>query len=124
MWTAVQNCGTGKKKFILSAGQNFFAQVLFPDLTYYIFPPPGVIVAASLHLSHFKTHGVNVPMWPASSFWLSIVRDGCHLAVWAVKWMQFRPGMVSDINIREREIAGGARSGTRVQCYVSRMFVW
>ena len=86
-----------------AAGVNFFAQVLNQDLIYYIFPPAGVIVPAVCHLSHYKARGVIiVPVWPASSFWLSIVPDGRHLANWAVKWMRFRPGIISDINIRSQ----------------------
>lgn len=56
---------------------------------------------ALMHLIHFKICGVIiVPVWPATSFWLSIFPDGCHLANWAVKWLRFRPGIISDINIR------------------------
>ena len=84
-----------------ASGINFFAQNLNRNLIHYIFPPAGLIVPALLHLNLFKTRGVIiVPVWPASSFWLSIVPDGCHLAAWAVKWLRFRPGIVSDINIR------------------------
>ena len=84
-----------------SSGVNFFAQNLNGDLFHYIFPPAGLIVPSLMHLSHFKICGVIiVPVWPATSFWLSIVPDGCHFAGWVVKWLRFRPGIVSDINIR------------------------
>ena len=84
-----------------AAGVNFFAQVLNQNLCHFIFPPAGVIVPTIMHLSFFKTHGVIIiPVWPSSSFWLSICPDGAHLAGWAVKWMRFRPRIVSDINIK------------------------
>ena len=84
-----------------ASGTNFFAQSLNRNLVHYIFPPAGLIVPALIHLNLFKTRGVIiVPVWPASSFWLNILPDGRHLAVWAVKWLRFRPGIVSDVNIR------------------------
>lgn len=86
-----------------ASGVNFFAQVLRPNLIYYIFPPVSLIVPSLIHLSHFRVRGVIIiPVWPASSFWLSIVPDGRHLARWAVKWMRFRPRTVSDVNIRSQ----------------------
>ena len=84
-----------------AAGINFFSMELSMGTCYYLFPPVSVVVSAILHLAHFKVSGLLlVPCWPASSFWLTIAPDGRHLAAWAESFLQFRPGIVSDVNIR------------------------
>ena len=84
-----------------SCGTNFFAQDLNRNLFYYCFPPPGLITPAILHFAKFQTSGLLVvPVWPSSSFWLSVCPDGRHLAGWAVRYLRFRPGIIADINIR------------------------
>ena len=73
-----------------STGVNFFSQRLFPSLSYYCFPPPGVIVATIHHLRLFQTSGLLViPVWPSASFWTNIVPDGRHLPGWAKKSFKF-----------------------------------
>lgn len=85
---------------IHSAGTNFFAQEI-QNCSIYIFPPAGLIVPVILHLAHFKSRGlIIIPAWPSASFWLRIVPDGKHLAGWAERFLRFRPGMISDINIQ------------------------
>ena len=84
-----------------SCGTNFFAQDLNRNLFYYCFPPAGLITPAILHFAKFQASGLLlVPVWPSSSFWLSVCPDGRHLAGWAVRFLRFRPGIISDINIR------------------------
>ena len=85
-----------------SSGVNFFAQRLDPTINYYIFPPPGRILAAILHLSKFGAQGLLViPYWPAGSFMVNILPDGAHFAPWCEKFLRFRPsGWCHDINIR------------------------
>ena len=36
-----------------NTGTNFFSQRLFPSLCYYCFPPPGIMLATTLHLAMF-----------------------------------------------------------------------
>ena len=84
-----------------AAGTNFFSMDLGMGPCYYLFPPVSMVVPAILHLAHFKVSGLFlVPFWPASSFWLRIVPDGCHLVGWVESFLRFRPGIVSDVNIR------------------------
>ena len=81
-----------------SAGINFFSQLLYPRINYYIFPPPSKIVASILHLHKFQTQGLMVlPVWKAASFWMKVVPDGRHLCVWAKKFLLFKPsGFICD----------------------------
>ena len=83
-----------------STGVNFFSQRLFRSLSYYCFPPPGVILATILHLAAFGVSGLLVvPVWPSSSFWPNIVPDGQHLPIWSVKYLRFRASFVCDPEI-------------------------
>ena len=83
-----------------STGVNFFSQRLFPYLSYYCFPPPGVILATILHLSSYQTSGLLViPIWPSSSFWTNIVPDGRHLPGWAKRIFRFRAGFITDPDV-------------------------
>ena len=81
-----------------SAGTNFFSQLLYPGINYYIFPPPSKIVPSIFHLHKFQTQGLMViPVWKAASYWMKVVPDGKHLPNWSKKFLLFKPsGFICD----------------------------
>ena len=100
-WNRKSSFYFSRDEDIHAAGTNFFAQEINLNWSVYIFPPAGLIVSVILHLAHFKSNGlIIIPAWPSASFWLRIAPDGRHLAGWAERFLRFRPGMVSDINIQ------------------------
>ena len=81
-----------RRKDPAAMGQNFFAQKLYPDIGYYIFPPPHDIVAVLLHLQLYRASGVLIlPLWPSQSFFNFVFPDGKHPGPWAVSLLRFRP---------------------------------
>ena len=84
-----------------SQGCNFFAQMLLPGTTYYVFPPPHLLTAVLHHLQLFQAQGLLLlPVWPSCSFWNNFVPDGSHLPCWAVKFLIFKPlAFICDPNV-------------------------
>ena len=75
-----------------SSGTDFFLQSLGREDNHWLFPPPGKLCEAALHLEEQGVAGVMVvPVWPASSFFSFFFPDGRHCADWVRDMMMVRP---------------------------------
>lgn len=98
-----------------AAGLNFFSQKLSPSLSYYCFPPPGVLLATILHLAMFQARGLLVlPIWTSASFWPNFAPDGIHLPIWAQRFLRFRANFVCDPEIRSTTFKNPVKFDTLV----------
>ena len=84
-----------------SAGGDFFLQRLYREDNHWVFPPPGKLCEAALHLEEQGVAGVMVvPVWPASSFFSFFWPDGRHCAAWVRDMMLVTPSFVCGPQVR------------------------
>ena len=84
-----------------SAGTDFFLQSLHQGDNHWVFPPPGKLCEAALHLEEQGVAGVMVvPVWPSSSFFSFFWPDGRHCAGWVVDMMLVRPAYVCGPHVK------------------------
>ena len=75
-----------------SEGTDFFLQSLSRGDNHWVFPPPGRLCEAALHLEEQGVAGVMVvPVWPSSSFYSFFWPDGRHCARWVTDMMLVTP---------------------------------
>ena len=90
-----------------TAGVDFFLQELREEDNHWVFPPPGKLCEATLHLREQGVAAVMVvPVWPASSFYSFFWPDGRHCAEFVEDMMIVQPHFVCGPLVRSKSFRG------------------